>query len=574
MSDETMPHGGVFPDEQGEATGSTSIPVLEERIEVGRKVVDTGGRLRVTKRLDVRRVPVDATRRRSEFVIERVPVDRPIDRRLDIRQEGDTTVVPVIEERVVAVKRLFLVEEIRLTRRTLETRVHAEVDAFAERATVERRDRADARWRPADPEPGRDHESRRPAPTGAPATRARAGGSRARLASPRSRATMHTLVAMFEDTAAAQAAIDRLTAAGVPRSDITLNGTAGIEGNIEPVSSEAREHEHAGGIRGFFERLFGSDEDDYDSRTYGEAVGRGHAMVAVEVDNEARMSAVADMLNECGALDVDERAAQWRDHGVGRDAGFGEPTLARAGEPAIDASARGPAAGSDERQAVLPVIEEQLRVGKRAVQRGGVRVYQRVVETPVDESVQLREEHARVERQPVDRPATEADIAAMNERSIELRETAEEPVIAKSARVVEEVRVGKDVGQRTEKVHDTVRRTQVEVEELGEHAMARDRPRDDIAAAADRGREPLGERPGSRDPSMAPGAADSSIDRPGLNSDQIRGRERQAAGEARDAAGDATDRTGERMRGKLQKAGGKIQEGYGNLKQDLDPDRR
>ena len=122
---------------------------------------------------------------------------------------------------------------------------------------------------------------------------------------------------------------------------------------------------------------------------------------------------------------------------------------------------------SHEEATKIPVVEEQLNVGKREVQRGGVRIFTRTTERPVEESVTLREEHARVERHPVDRPATEAELGnAFEEKSVELRETAEEPVVAKTARVVEEVDVDKEVSTRTETVRDTVRRRDVEVEDL------------------------------------------------------------------------------------------------------------
>jgi uncharacterized protein (TIGR02271 family) len=114
----------------------------------------------------------------------------------------------------------------------------------------------------------------------------------------------------------------------------------------------------------------------------------------------------------------------------------------------------------------IPVIQEELKVGKREVQRGGVRIYQRVVETPVNETVGLREEHVNVERHAVDRPVSAADVNAFQETTIELRESAEEAVVEKTARVVEEVVVGKEVTQRQENISDTVRRTEVEVEQL------------------------------------------------------------------------------------------------------------
>jgi uncharacterized protein (TIGR02271 family) len=115
----------------------------------------------------------------------------------------------------------------------------------------------------------------------------------------------------------------------------------------------------------------------------------------------------------------------------------------------------------------MPVVEEDIQVGTRQVPRGGVRLYTRVTEQPVEQEVHLRDEQVRVERRPVDRPASEADLAAFKERSIEVTETDEEPVVRKQARVVEEVVVSKDVAEHTERVRDTVRRTEVEVEPIG-----------------------------------------------------------------------------------------------------------
>jgi uncharacterized protein (TIGR02271 family) len=101
------------------------------------------------------------------------------------------------------------------------------------------------------------------------------------------------------------------------------------------------------------------------------------------------------------------------------------------------------------------------------VQRGVVRVHRRITETPIEEQVTLNEEHAVVERRPVDRPATSADLAAFKEGEMEIRETTEEPVVSKTARVVEEVSIGKEASERTETVSDTVRRTDVDVERTG-----------------------------------------------------------------------------------------------------------
>ena len=118
-----------------------------------------------------------------------------------------------------------------------------------------------------------------------------------------------------------------------------------------------------------------------------------------------------------------------------------------------------------ENEATLPVIEEQLKIGKRAVESGAAHVHTRVEEVPVEETVNLREEKVTVERRPVNRPVEDTP-AAFTEGTIEVTEMAEVPVVGKEARVVEEVVIDKEVSQRQETVRDTVKRTDVEVDEI------------------------------------------------------------------------------------------------------------
>lgn len=115
---------------------------------------------------------------------------------------------------------------------------------------------------------------------------------------------------------------------------------------------------------------------------------------------------------------------------------------------------------------VLPIVEETLHVGKREVQRGGVRVFSHVTERPVEETVRLREEHVTVQRNPVDRALDPQDRTAFKEGTFEVRQRAEVAVVAKEARIVEEVVIGKQVNERTETIRDTVKRTEVQVEQL------------------------------------------------------------------------------------------------------------
>ena len=114
---------------------------------------------------------------------------------------------------------------------------------------------------------------------------------------------------------------------------------------------------------------------------------------------------------------------------------------------------------------VLPVVEEQISVGKRQVQGGKMRVYTRVTERPVEEQVTQRQEEVHVERHAVDRPVTDAD-KLFQEKSFEVTATSEEAVVQKTARVVEEVVVDKQASERTETIRDSVRRTDVEVDKV------------------------------------------------------------------------------------------------------------
>jgi uncharacterized protein (TIGR02271 family) len=140
------------------------------------------------------------------------------------------------------------------------------------------------------------------------------------------------------------------------------------------------------------------------------------------------------------------------------------PTTAKAPAPAPMATAQQNV--NADKEVAMPVIKEELQVGKREIQRGGVRVYSHLTETPVTENVTLREEHVTVERRPVNRPVGEQELATFKEGTVEVTEMAEEPVVSKQARVVEEVMVGKEATQRTETIQDTVRRTDVEVEQI------------------------------------------------------------------------------------------------------------
>lgn len=270
------------------------------------------------------------------------------------------------------------------------------------------------------------------------------------------------LVGMFDSHADAMSAREQLLAAGFSAGSVSLSG--GTAASTTSSATGTTEPHHEGGIAHFFRNLFG-DDDSADrssySDTYQEAFRRGSYGVSVTAANEIELEKADKILDACGAVDIDERSQQWKNEGW------------TGGAAATDALApqaqAGVAAGGRQK---LQEIEEELRIGKRTVSRGGVRIFSRMTEVPVQETVSLREEHADVQRRAVDRPATEADFAAFKEGSVEVRDSSEEAVVSKTARVVEEVEIGKEVTQRQETVHDTVRKTKVDVERIEDTATA------------------------------------------------------------------------------------------------------
>jgi uncharacterized protein (TIGR02271 family) len=119
-------------------------------------------------------------------------------------------------------------------------------------------------------------------------------------------------------------------------------------------------------------------------------------------------------------------------------------------------------------------VEEEFSVGKHKVAQGGVRVTNRVTETPVEQTVTLRTETVETDRQPVARKLSAEEAAdAFKEKTVELVGTTEEVDVTKEARVVEEVSLGKRVEEHEQKVQDTVRRTHVDVEQIKPGSSAR-----------------------------------------------------------------------------------------------------
>ena len=277
-----------------------------------------------------------------------------------------------------------------------------------------------------------------------------------------------TLTAFFDTRGAADQAISDLEAAGIPRQHIHR-----VDGGTTSTSTTT-----STGDTGFLAALkdmFMPEEDRY---SYAEGLQRGGFLITVRAD-EANYTKVMDILDRDGAIDMDQRETSWRQEGwtgyqtgstAGSKGGFASTGATGAAPAATGATLQrteatgtrqGLAAGQDE---AVPVYEERLKVGKRDVSHGRVRLRSFVVETPVQEQVALHSEHVEVDRRPVDRAVTSADVA-FQDRTIELEESAEEAVVSKDIRVTEEVSLRKVAQERTETVSDKVRHTEVEIED-------------------------------------------------------------------------------------------------------------
>jgi len=244
----------------------------------------------------------------------------------------------------------------------------------------------------------------------------------------------HTVVGIFNNLHEAQKAFDHLLDSDFNRNQVDLSEDYS---NSYGTYNDTDRKRHDDSISSFFDTLFGDNDHKDDYKT---AVRNG-SMVTVHADSRERAEKAQSILDRYGAIDMDGDSSEYRS---------GETT-----EHTVD---------SDTNK-TNPVIEEDLQVGKREVEGGGVRVRSRIVERPVEESLRLRTEHVHVERNPVDRKATDAELEKFEDKTIEMTERSEEAVVNKEARVTEEINVHKDVEERKETVKEEIRETEVDVDE-------------------------------------------------------------------------------------------------------------
>lgn len=292
---------------------------------------------------------------------------------------------------------------------------------------------------------------------------------------------MNTVIGLFDNINHAERAAQKLIFNGFKADNVDISSDTRSPGKLS-AGTEKKE-----GIKSFFKSLFGEGDE---ASNYSEVAERG-CVVTVHTHTRDEAELAASILDQYGALDANERASYYRNNpnaaDMGSEAyrsdadkgmeGYTSETSIGTEDYNYDPNRSSDAYRTDveselgdedidnpRAEASMPVIEEQMEVGKREIERDRVTVRSRIIEKPVEENLRLRVEHIYVDREPADRPATAADMETFKEGVIEATETEEVPIVKKVAKVVEDVNVRKEVEERGKTIRESVKKQDINVE--------------------------------------------------------------------------------------------------------------
>ena len=243
-----------------------------------------------------------------------------------------------------------------------------------------------------------------------------------------------TLVGLYSTRNVADEVRSRLEGEGVMPADISIDADGG-----ERVVQEETATETPRPTSGFWDWLFGSDASDEQRERYAGHLRQGSIAVSVRTRSDAERQRAIDVMEQFDPIDI--------------EGDNGDTVAFQTAAPSAAA----------ERDQVIPLAKEELEVGKREVERR-YRVRTHVVERPVEAQVQLRDERVVIERRPAAATTTAPLGEGFAESDVEIIERHEEPVVAKTRRVGEEVVVHTETRNRVETVRDKLRETKVDVE--------------------------------------------------------------------------------------------------------------
>jgi uncharacterized protein (TIGR02271 family) len=263
-----------------------------------------------------------------------------------------------------------------------------------------------------------------------------------------------TIVAVFDTPQHAQAAVDALKTGGFHGDDISVFDRSRLAGSGTSVKQGLKE-------AGLWRRIFGGDIAHHEAEVFGQTVEEGGTVVSVRVlENE--VAHATGILDVHRPVDIHDRAITTGIAPAARVESVAKEIAATPLAPDQRIAASPKAAPQD----VLRLAEEQLQVGKTMVETGRTRVRRYTTERDVSADVSLHEEHAEVLRRAISEPASFKDVD-WADSEIEVVETAEQALVSKTARVVEEVALKKVGTDHVETIRERLRRQEAEVLDAG-----------------------------------------------------------------------------------------------------------
>jgi stress response protein YsnF len=255
--------------------------------------------------------------------------------------------------------------------------------------------------------------------------------------------TYEKIVTLYDTADHAEAAKRSLESAGISSGEISMINSK----MLALAGDKLREP-------GLWHRLFNRDIEQHEATVYARAVEAGGVVLTVRVA-EGDVARATGILNAHRAVDMAKRTEQER---LNATASAPKPAIVRTA-PAM--AAAGAMAGEE----ILALAEEQISVGKRVIKEGTTRIRRFVTESPVEAQVTLHEEHTRILRRASTDPAFLRDLD-WGDKTIEITETIEEPVVTKSVHIAEEVVIQREGSDHVKTLRDKVRRQQIEVERI------------------------------------------------------------------------------------------------------------
>ncbi|MEN4833832.1 YsnF/AvaK domain-containing protein [Pantoea vagans] len=415
------------PEKPGSEGSEQVLSLAEETVEVSKqRVID--GHVRVTRQVTEHQQKIALMLRQQTADIQRIPKSERLTEMPAIREENGVLIIPIVEEEVEIVRHLVLKEEWHIRKVVSEVETEQIVSLRRQQAHLTR------------------------IPCSEPSESITEEHNMAR----------ETIVTMFSNISLAEGAKRNLIKAGFLDDDIDI-----ISG--ERLRTEGHEARHPG----FWQRLFGNTLEEDQAEVYEDAMRTGGVVLSLRADED-------ELPRALGILDaheeLTERSAALPDD-YAPDDGLTAPasgTLQENGaidplhtDPVHRGAARTALTGDESDEDVLRLAEERLEVGKRLVSEGSTRVRRYTVTDRVSENVSLHEQHAEIFRRPVNETGS-PDQVDWSEKTVEVEETHEQPVVNKTAQIIEEVVLRKEASDRVETINDSVRRQEVDID----HARA------------------------------------------------------------------------------------------------------